>query len=62
MAYVQLVVRLLLDVQWSLVQDVARVLTKLERVDNTAPAEWETVLVERCLISRPQCLPLRNKK
>ncbi len=54
-AYMQLVVRLPLDLRWSLVKDVALVLGMLELVDDTALAEWKAVLVEPCLLSRPQC-------
>ena len=58
----QLVVGLPLDLRWSLVQDVVRVLQFSELVDDAAPAEWKTVLVEPCLVSRTQCLPLWEKE
>ena len=61
-ADMQLVIRLPLDLRWTLVQDVVRVLLFFELVDDTAPAEWKAVLVEPCLVGRPQCLPLWDKE
>ena len=60
-ADMQLVVGLPLDLRWSLLQDVVRVLRFLKLVDDTAPAEWEAVLVEPCWVGRPQCLPFWDK-